>query len=460
MSQQQTLSSGNGGGITSVVGQSSLVAPTITVTTAGTTATVEDRAWITPYVVDPSATPGLRGTFQTIQAAIDQIVADGYGFLPYHTIYIRPGNYIEDIVFPSTVGIILASMGPLGAITQSTNVTIQGNVSFTAPGIAAFTGIDFINGVSNVIDTTNAVFCSFQDCVIDTIQGSGTVNMTNCSVSTIDLTGTVQIWNSLVGGNTAVFSGTVGIYRSTCNQIDVTANAQLTIEDCLFFSGSFIGSTGTFTGDIFADKIRMGSQGLFAVNGGSVTYGNITSYYTVGISSIFISGFTPTTITAIPHFGGNVKQMKTITTNYNLSKADCYVGVDLSGGSVTITLLGSGIPHAAPAVGQEFEFKIQTPSGANTLTLAGTIDGGTNLVVSNYAKLRWDGTAYWNITTAPATVDVTGTSLNLSVNKTFISDNGSLVTFTLPSSAALGDQITILGKGAGGWKVNQNASQV
>jgi hypothetical protein len=56
-------------------------------------------------------------------------------------------------------------------------------------------------------------------------------------------------------------------------------------------------------------------------------------------------------------------------------------------------------------------------------------------------------------------VEVTGTSQNMSPNINYSANNAGLVTLTLPTTAALGDQITIYGKGAGGWKVSQGTGQ-
>jgi hypothetical protein len=55
--------------------------------------------------------------------------------------------------------------------------------------------------------------------------------------------------------------------------------------------------------------------------------------------------------------------------------------------------------------------------------------------------------------------DVTGTTQAMSTFNGYIADNASLVTFTLPTTANIGDVIYILGKGAGGWKIAQNALQ-
>jgi hypothetical protein len=55
--------------------------------------------------------------------------------------------------------------------------------------------------------------------------------------------------------------------------------------------------------------------------------------------------------------------------------------------------------------------------------------------------------------------DVSGTSQAMSVANGYIADNAGLVTFTLPTTAAIGDTVIIVGKGAGGWKVTYTTSQ-
>lgn len=56
-------------------------------------------------------------------------------------------------------------------------------------------------------------------------------------------------------------------------------------------------------------------------------------------------------------------------------------------------------------------------------------------------------------------VDVTGTSQTIVPNTGYIADNASLVTLTLPTTAAQGTIFRIAGNGAGGWSLAQNASQ-
>ena len=56
--------------------------------------------------------------------------------------------------------------------------------------------------------------------------------------------------------------------------------------------------------------------------------------------------------------------------------------------------------------------------------------------------------------------EVTGTTQTASVNNGYITNNAALVTVTLPNTAAVGSIVRIAGKGAGGWRVAQNASEI
>ena len=56
-------------------------------------------------------------------------------------------------------------------------------------------------------------------------------------------------------------------------------------------------------------------------------------------------------------------------------------------------------------------------------------------------------------------VEVTATSLTMSTNVGYKTNNAAQVVLTLPTVAAFGDLILIEGYGSGGWKVAQNASQ-
>lgn len=55
---------------------------------------------------------------------------------------------------------------------------------------------------------------------------------------------------------------------------------------------------------------------------------------------------------------------------------------------------------------------------------------------------------------------VTGTTQAMAVNGTYLANGASLITFTLPASAPVGAFVKIVGKGAGKYKIAQNAGDV
>lgn len=56
-------------------------------------------------------------------------------------------------------------------------------------------------------------------------------------------------------------------------------------------------------------------------------------------------------------------------------------------------------------------------------------------------------------------INVTGTSATMVANNLYIANNAGLVTLTLPATAAQGTILEIVGNGAGGWLIAQNAGQ-
>lgn len=95
--------------------------------------------------------------------------------------------------------------------------------------------------------------------------------------------------------------------------------------------------------------------------------------------------------------------------------------------------------------------------GGTTTPAAGTITAGTNISISNGN----------NSITISATgvggfswVDQTSGTVTMAINTGYIVDNGaSLVTLTLPATAAQGSLFEVAGKSAGGWVVAQASGQ-
>lgn len=108
---------------------------------------------------------------------------------------------------------------------------------------------------------------------------------------------------------------------------------------------------------------------------------------------------------------------------------------------------------------------------ANTAPLK--FNSGINMTVAESGAMEYDGTLFYLTTSTPTRktiallgnqtwpwTEVTGTTQAAAVNSGYILNNAGLVTLTLPAIAAVGDVILVVGKGAGGWKVAQNASGV
>lgn len=101
---------------------------------------IENRVWETPYVVDTNTTPGQRGTYSTIQSALDAAVIDGMSNTNPKKILLRNPSYTENINFPDgayLVGSLIDSY-PLMNIT-----TITGNHTFASLCVLWAKGVQF-----------------------------------------------------------------------------------------------------------------------------------------------------------------------------------------------------------------------------------------------------------------------------------------------------------------------------
>ena len=111
-------------------------------------------------------------------------------------------------------------------------------------------------------------------------------------------------------------------------------------------------------------------------------------------------------------------------------------------------------------------------SGRTTATAYGVICGGTTSTGA-HQSIASVGTAGQVLTSnGPGALptfqnqsgyiwnEITGTTQTMAVESGYIANNAALVTLTLPSTASIGDSVAVAGKGAGGWKIAQNAGQV
>ncbi len=87
--------------------------------------------------------------------------------------------------------------------------------------------------------------------------------------------------------------------------------------------------------------------------------------------------------------------------------------------------------------------------------VAATLTAGSGISIANSAGgITISGTG-----SGIGWTEVTGTTQAMVADSAYVANNAGVVTFTLPATAALGTAIVILGKGAGGWAIAQNAGQ-
>lgn len=118
-------------------------------------------------------------------------------------------------------------------------------------------------------------------------------------------------------------------------------------------------------------------------------------------------------------------------------------------------LLGGANTHTIASLGVASNGQLPIGSGGADPVLS-TLTAGTGITIANGAGSITINAAGGGL----SWTDVTGSSQAMAINNGYTANNAGLVTLTLPSTAAYGTTMAVVGKGAGGWKIAQNASQV
>ncbi len=196
------------------------------------------------------------------------------------------------------------------------------------------------------------------------------------------------------------------------------------------------------------------SNPLLASNGGTGV-SNGSSTFTMG-GNVTFSGAFPFTGTlsastniTFPTSGTLVNSA--VTTLSSLSSIGTINTGVWNGSVIGATYGGTGVNNGSNTftMGGNVTF-----SGAFTFT--GTLTGNTAVTFptsGTLATLGSNGVSVTNVTGTSATISDTA-PLNI-----YVVNNSSLVTLTLPTTIAVGHMIRIVGSGAGGWKLAQNAGQ-
>lgn len=406
-----------------IIGQEAGTVPVMETANSGGDTLIINNAWVTQYIVDPSNVVGLKGTFQTIQAAIDQAILDGMSSASPRKIILREGDFTEDLTIPD--GAVLQGQSlqdPTGLLTSNVTPVVNGN--HTIAGIIALQNIHFVNldSTEDLFTSTGPVLLYNQNCNFINESGSGVhfniteansvLSFTLCSFYGLQELVCLNIIQSRLLLDTCYFNAMSSIVldNSIINFNNCTGIGQLVLG-----SGSLIQGknttfntlnfeyaiTGEGTGDYLIDCLFSGYS-ISAIQSTitNLSVRNLSTIESNGNPPAFSLYEDPDNVTLNSTLAGNVMIGRKTATNYSITYQDFYLGVTDTSAPRTINLVPTNcVPD------QIFFIKDESNASATnniTITAGGTIlidNATTTLINANSACkcLRWDGVQYWTI---------------------------------------------------------------
>lgn len=277
--------------------------------------------------------------------------------------------------------------------------------------------------------------------------------------------------------------------------VDSVTGALPILDDLTFFSGDDSTTTHPISGVIVFSSGVFSNTGhpiKISMSPGHVTY---TMQWTKttsnpnldpagqGVSMFFNGNFSVDSSRGLvstfapPNIYTNVTSAM---SPYTVNNTDGYISCNTSGGPITLNFPNT-ISYTTSSTLILWIVKDRTGNAATnniTITSSGslnTFDGLTSTVIKSNFGSKGITTespsfipstpayeVYFNSDPVPlssSVINVTGTSASLTAGNTYIANNSGLVTLTLPTSAALGDEIEIIGQGTGGWTIVYGAGQ-
>lgn len=271
----------------------------------------------------------------------------------------------------------------------------------------------------------------------------------------------VYSWNGSALSNLASLSfGTAGnsvrwLSNGSDSLLSVVGNNAPNSLGVYKFTGSALNSIAT------RDIVSTGTCGDWGTYGGN-------NYIMAGVNSASTSVYV---------------YLLTITTSYSSNYSGAYIA-GTYGASVAATnqlmvvdqlgklgsIASATVPYGGTGVTSIAQGDILYGSATNTLSALAK-DTNATRYLSNTGTSNNPAWAQVNLTNGVTGVlppanggsmtwtEVTGTTQSAAVENGYITNNVSLVTVTLPSTAAVGQRVRIAGKGAGLWKLAQNSGQ-
>jgi hypothetical protein len=249
-----------------IYGQQNGSIPVMQTIGSGSTLSIEDRTSTTAFVVDPSSTVGLRGTYSTIQAAINAAVSG-------QTIFIKSGTYTENLTLKAGVNLVSYDGG------YTPNVTIAGKCSFSSSGVVTLSNLRLQTNGDYSISVTGSVSSRLfiVNCYLDCL------DFTHIQLASTGSSPSIRVINSWLNTQTlsyGVFAVT-GTASLTFFGVNALENSNTTVQSTFASSNTLIirwssirfPITTSGTGRISADHVEFN------------TYENNRQSLTIGATS-------------------------------------------------------------------------------------------------------------------------------------------------------------------------------
>lgn len=309
----QTITGDSGGALSptagnwNILGQQASTIAVMDTIGSGSTLRIEDRTYLTAFVVDPSTTNGLRGTFSTVQAAITAASAGT-------TVFIRSGTYTEDLTLKAGV-----NLQGFDSADPNNSTIIIGNATATFAGSCSIAGVTLRTNSAPFLTVSGsaATIVNLEACYLDCLNNTG-ISHTAANVASkiviggcdgnIATTG-ITFFVSTSTGPINAFNCTITNTGAATTATSVSAsNAEF--HDCDIYFPLSTSSTGSFTNyntNIITTPINtaslttagtgISSQNLCGLQGGTASAVSIGVGSTVALNQCDINSSNTNAIT-------------------------------------------------------------------------------------------------------------------------------------------------------------------
>lgn len=134
-------------------------------------------------------------------------------------------------------------------------------------------------------------------------------------------------------------------------------------------------------------------------------------------------------------------------------------------GIYVVTTVGSGAVNWVMTRAADYDQAAEIAEDQVVLVNQGTVSAGKAYVQTSPAPFTIGTSAITFALLSPSAAaefswyPITAASQQMTSNNGYIANRGTLVTLTLPTTSAVGDLVTIIGQGAGGWLIAQGTGQ-